>query len=95
MKTASFSNRLINAYFELLKNLDLNSKLDLISRLTKSIKHDLKDKGSDFEKAFGAWDESENAEDITKGIRESRCFSRKIDKLCSNFLLIPMFASII
>lgn len=81
MKTVSFSYRLINTYFELLKNLDLKSKLDLISRLTKSIKHDLKDKGSDLEKAFGAWDESENAENIIKGIRESRSFSRKIDKM--------------
>lgn len=44
MKTADFNNRLTDAYLELLKNLDPNSKLDLISKLTKSIKSDLKDK---------------------------------------------------
>lgn len=75
IKTADFNNRLTDAYLELLKNLDPNSKLDLISKLTKSIKSDLKGKKNVFEKAFGAWDKSESAENITKKIRDSRSFN--------------------
>jgi hypothetical protein len=81
MKTANFNNRLIDGYLELLKNLDPSSKLDLISKLTKSIKSDLKDKRNAFEKAFGAWDKSEDAEKINKEIRDSRSFNRKIEDL--------------
>ncbi|TVR78255.1 MAG: hypothetical protein EA412_09215 [Chitinophagaceae bacterium] len=81
MKTADFNNRLIDGYLELLKNLDPKSKLDLISKLTKSIKSDLKFKSKTFEKAFGAWDKSEDAEKITKEIRDSRSFNRKIEDL--------------
>lgn len=81
MKTADFNNRLIDGYLELLKNLDPSSKLDLISKLTISIKSDLKDKKNAFEKSFGAWDNSESAEKITKEIRDSRSFYRKIENL--------------
>nr|MBS0038557.1 hypothetical protein [Saprospiraceae bacterium] len=81
MKTADFNNRIIDGYLKLLKNLDPSSKLDLISKLTKSIKSDLKDRKNAFEKAFGAWDNSENADTINKEIRNSRSFNRKIEGL--------------
>ena len=81
MKTADFNNKLINGYLELLKNLEPSNKLDLISKLTKSIKSDLKDKRDAFDKSFGAWDKSESAEMIAKEIRDSRKFSRKIEGL--------------
>lgn len=81
MKTAEFNNRLVDAYLELLKKLDPGSKLDLISKLTKSIKSDLKDKRNSFDKAFGAWDKSDDAEKITEEIRNSRNFNRKIEEL--------------
>ncbi len=81
MKTAEFNNKLIDGYLELLKNLDPSSKLDLISRLTKSIKSDLKDKRNEFKKAFGAWDNLESAEVITKEIRDSRSINRNLEDL--------------
>jgi hypothetical protein len=64
-----------------MKNLSLRSKLDLISRLTESIKSDIKEKKSTFEKAFGAWDKSESGEEIINSIRSSRRFNRQIEEL--------------
>jgi hypothetical protein len=81
MKAADFNNRLIDGYLELLKNLDPGSKLDLISKLTKSIKSDLKAKRKAFEKGFGAWDTSDDAEEIINKIRESRRLNRNIEDL--------------
>lgn len=81
MKTADFNNRLIAGYFELLKNLAPSNKLDLITKLTNSIQSDLKDNRNAFENAFGAWDTSEDAEKITKEMRDSRSFNRKIADL--------------
>jgi hypothetical protein len=81
MKTSDFNNRLTDVYLELLKNLDPGSKLDLISKLTKSIKSDLKARSNNFKKAFGAWDKSESAEKITLEIRNSRYFKRQIEDL--------------
>jgi len=81
MKTIDFNKRLIDGYLELLKNLDPGSKLDLISKLTKSIQSDLKNKSNAFEKSFGAWDQTEDAETITNEIRNSRNLNRKTEDL--------------
>lgn len=81
MKTANLNSKLIDGYLELLKNLDPGSKLDLISKLTKSVKSDLKEKRNAFEKAFGAWDQSESADKITNEIRANRSFVRIIEEL--------------
>ena len=81
MKTADRQTRLIQGYIELMKNLSLSSKLDLITRLTESIKSDIKEKNPTFEKAFGAWDKAESAEEITDSIRFSRQFTRQTEEL--------------
>ena len=64
MKTAEANTTIINGYVELLENLSPNSKLDLISKLTASIKTDLKNKKSSFKKAFGAWESKKTAEQV-------------------------------
>lgn len=66
----------IDGYLELLIKLDPSSKLDLISKLAKSIKSDSIDKRNSFENAFGAWDSSEDAEEIINEIRSSSNFNR-------------------
>ena len=76
MKIVDFNTRLVNGYLELLNKLDAGSKLYLISKLTKSIKSDLKENKNSFEKAFGARDKTEDAESIIRGIRSSRNFLR-------------------
>lgn len=80
-RTADIQTRIIEGYIELMKNLSLRSKLDLISRLTESIKSDIKEKKPGFEKSFGAWDSSESAQEISSEIRSSRQFNRQIEGL--------------
>jgi hypothetical protein len=80
MKAVDINTRLIDNYFALLKNLSANSKLDLISKLTQSIKSDMADKKSAFDEAYGAWDNNDNAEDLISSIRGARTFNRNIEE---------------
>ena len=70
---------IIDGYISLLDNLNPADKLDLISRLTESVKSDLSVKKSSFKKAFGAFDSKKSAEEIIEEIRSSRSFKRKIE----------------
>jgi hypothetical protein len=81
MKAIDINNRLVDTYLELLKNLDPNVKLDLINKLSISVKSDLNRKKSSFDKSFGAWDKEEDAEKIINEIRGSRNFNRIIESL--------------
>ena len=69
----------IDGYLRLLDNLTINSKLDLIAKLTLSIKTTKKDKESAFEKSFGAFQSKQTAEEIIDEIRSSRTFTRQIE----------------
>ena len=56
MKTIDINTTLIEGYLQLLDNLSPNNKLDLISKLTLSVKTDITAKKKSFFKAFGAWE---------------------------------------
>ncbi|MCA1762969.1 MAG: hypothetical protein LC664_08255, partial [Flavobacteriales bacterium] len=75
MKAVDINTRLIDNYVELLKNFSTKSKLDLISKLTQSMKSDVADKKSAFDDAYGAWDENDKAEELVSSIREARSFN--------------------
>ena len=79
MNTIEFNTKIVEGYFGLLDNLSPSNKLDLIAKLTASVKSDLKPKKSSFKKAFGAFESSKSAEEITEEIRESRVFNRQIE----------------
>lgn len=81
MKTIDINTTLIEGYMEMLDNLSPSNKLDLISKLTLSVKTDLTERKKSFYKAFGAWDSKQSAEDIIKDIRNSRTFNRQIEQL--------------
>lgn len=68
---------IIDGYVELLANLSPSDKLDLISKLTASVKTDLGIKKSAFKEAFGAFESSKTAEEILKDIRNSKVFNRQ------------------
>lgn len=72
MKASGSNTTIIEGYVELLENLNPNSKLDLISKLSASVKTDLKNKKSSFKKAFGAWESKKSAEKIIEEILSSR-----------------------
>jgi hypothetical protein len=72
---------IIEGYFRLLENLSPSNKLDLISKLTDSVKSDLTNKKSSFKKSFGAFQSDKDADQIINEIRSSRTFTRQIEDI--------------
>jgi hypothetical protein len=81
MKAANINNALIEGYLRLLENLSPDSKLDLISKLTQSLKGDVSKRKKSFSKAFGAWESDKSAEEIIKDVKANRTFNRQIEEL--------------
>ncbi|MGD1895004.1 MAG: hypothetical protein ACFB15_30955 [Cyclobacteriaceae bacterium] len=81
MGTSDLNTKIINGYLGLLKNLSPSSKLDLISKLTQSVKSDIRTQKKNLVKAFGAWDQEESADELVNTVRDSRLFSRQIEEL--------------
>ena len=79
METVDINATIIEGYVRLLDNLSPGSKLDLISRLTASVKSDISDKKSSFKNAFGAFQSEKSADEIISEIRNSRTFTRQIE----------------
>lgn len=80
MNTADINTKLIDSYIYLLKNMSAKNKLDLISKLTNTVKTDLEQEKTDFYKAFGGWGKNESAEDLIETVKGSRTFNRKIEE---------------
>jgi hypothetical protein len=80
MKAIDINTTLIDGYLQMLDNLSPSNKLDLISKLTQSVKTDITDRRKSFYEAFGAWDSKQSAEEIIEDIRNSRTFNRKIEQ---------------
>jgi len=78
MKMDDANTTLIDGYLQMLDNLSPSNKLDLISKLTDSIKSDITDKKSSFKEAFGAFESEKSADEIINEIRNSRTFTREI-----------------
>ena len=72
---------IIDSYIGLLNNLSPDSKLELISRLSQSLKSEKKPKEKSIQKLFGAFDSEKSAETIIEEIRQSRNFPRQIEEL--------------
>ena len=79
MTSTETNTTIINGYVGLLENLSPDNKLDLISKLTASVKTDLGNKKSKFKKSFGAFESEKTAEEIIEEIRNSRLFTREIE----------------
>ncbi|MES2616809.1 MAG: hypothetical protein V4613_02965 [Bacteroidota bacterium] len=81
MKALDVNSTIIEGYLKLLDNLSPGSKLELISKLTLSVKSDIADRKNNFKQSFGAFDSKKTAEVIIDEIRDSRNFNRKIEVL--------------
>lgn len=77
----TINTAILDNYMAFLGKLGPAAKLDLISKLTHSLKSEIDPKENRFGEAFGAWEEKESAEDITKKIHDSRHFNRQIEGL--------------
>ena len=79
MRTTERNATIVDGYVVLLNNLEANNKLDLIAKLSASLKKDFADKKSSFKKAFGAFESKKTAEEIIADIRGSRISNRQIE----------------
>lgn len=68
--------------FQMVKNLSADVKLEIISKITDSLKGTKKEvKDDSWKKLFGAWESEESAEEIIEEIRASRHTNRQIEDL--------------
>ncbi len=74
----TFTDRhIIENYFGLFDSLNSLSKLELIEKLTKSLKSESKNKEKDFFKSFGAFSSEKTSDEINLEIKSSRKFRTK------------------
>ena len=77
MKTADVNTNLIESYYTLLKSLSANNKLELIARLSKSMKTTKQIKDNSWKSLFGAFELDQSADDFVEELKRDRVFSRK------------------
>lgn len=81
MPLASSHTSIADYYFGLLENLNSNSKLDLISKLSLSIKEESGISERSLQSLFGAYKSEEDAETIIEELKKSKLFNRNIESL--------------
>lgn len=82
MKSADINTILIDNYFSYLKNLSVDTKLELISRLSKSMKTSKNTKKEvSLNSLYGAWASDESADEIINELKSARNFKRKRETL--------------
>ena len=79
MKASNFN--LIKTYLDLLKNLSSESKLELISKLLKSMKNPKNSKKGSIKSLYGAFISKQSADDLIREIKQSRNFNRRAEQL--------------
>jgi len=77
MKTADLNMNLVDSYYTLLKNLSPNNKLELIARLSKSMKTTKAKKDTSWEELFGSWELDQPADEFVDELKRDRKFTRK------------------
>ncbi|QTE23839.1 hypothetical protein [Polaribacter cellanae] len=72
---------IVNTYSNLFEGLNSISKIELLEKLAKSLKKEVKNKNEDFFKSFGAFGSEKPAEEISEQIKKNRRFTSKDLKL--------------
>ena len=81
MSTSSQHVDLADYYFGLLEHLNPDCKLDLISKLSQSLKKQGEAPDTSLQSLFGAYKSEETAEEIIAELRASRVSNRNIETL--------------
>lgn len=69
-------------FIGMIKNLSVDVKLDLISKITESLKTTKEaSKDDSWKDLFGAWQSDESADDLINEIKSSRYTNRHIEDL--------------
>jgi hypothetical protein len=77
METTETKPDLIQHYYSLLKNLNRNSKLELIAKLSHSMKSSKEVKDDSWKSLFGALELDETSETFIDGLEKDRNFTNK------------------
>lgn len=84
MKAANLKFNLIDSYLGLLENLSPDNKLELISKLSDSLKSSKKSGRESSDKSLdhlsGAFIFDKSSDDLIRELKESRNFNRKIEE---------------
>lgn len=81
MNTVPNNINIADYYFGFLKNLKHDSKLDLIAKLSESLKTTSKKGDVSLQSLFGAYKSEETADEIIAELRASRTFNRNTEIL--------------
>lgn len=81
MKAADLKFNLIDSYLGLLNNLSPDRKLELISRLSDSLKGSEKSTDKSIGELYGAFISKKSADEIIADLKNSRSFNRKTEGL--------------
>jgi hypothetical protein len=81
MKAADLKFNLIDSYLGLLNNLSPESKLELISKLSDSLKGSKKPTDKSIGDLYGAFISKKSAEQIIIDLKNGRNFNRKTEGL--------------
>ncbi len=80
MKTGNVN--IADNYWEMIKNLSTDVRLELISRISNSLKSDISvEKTDSWKLLFGAFESSQSADEIIEDLRKSRYTNREIEAL--------------
>lgn len=82
MKTTDANINLVDSYYTLLKSLSPNIKLELIARLSKSLKTTAKKQEEvSLSSLYGSWASEQSADELVDELKKARNFNRKREEL--------------
>ena len=81
MKSSAKKINTADYFFELLVNLSSESKLELISKLSNSLKRKRSNNEPSLRELFGSFKSKQTADQIIDDLRKSRNFSRSLESL--------------
>lgn len=79
MNSAEINSKMVDSYLRLLDSLSTGNKLELIAKLSLSIKSETKPNNKLFKKSFGAFQSEKSAEELIAQLRSERVFNRQIE----------------
>jgi len=74
-------NTIVDNYFNVIKNLSPDNRLELISKISDSLRTSKIKKDDSWKSLFGAFVSDESAEEIISHLRNSRYSERQIEEL--------------
>ena len=82
MKTADLNTALIDSYYNLLKNLSPDNKLELIARLARSMQTTSnRENEIPLESLYGSWQSEQTSDELIDELKSVRNFTRSREEL--------------